>query len=122
MVVEDHWGVTAQVTTGGLTELNYDALDLGIGVQHLGAVFASEARLPEATERQRAGTLLAGAIDPYCADVDSVSGLMSGGEIRRPHRSGETVDRVVGETDHVIEIVEGHQHSYGTKDLFPSDC
>src|SRR5512133_3747003 len=96
--------------------LEVDVLDLGVGVERVGAELAAEARLLEAAERGRdphRGVV----VDREHAGVDRPRHAQGTGAVAGPDRAREAVDRVVCDPHRLLLAPEGDHAGDRPEDL-----
>src|SRR5918993_812328 len=93
-----------------------DVLYLGVIVESVRAELAPHARLLHPAKRCCDPDGGVGVYGQY-AGLDAAGGAHGSGDVLRPERAGETVDRVVGEANGVLFVLEGDHGHNGAEDL-----
>src|SRR5918993_907559 len=93
-----------------------DVLYLGVVIQGVRAELAPHARLLHPAKRCCDPDGGVGVYGQY-AGLDAAGGAHGSGDVLRPERAGETVDRVVGEANGVLFVLEGDHGHNGAEDL-----
>src|SRR5882757_5065877 len=95
-------------------------LGLLVVVQHHLVVLAADTGLLVAAER-RVGGVGVVAVRPDAARLDGAARAVGGVDVPRPHAGPEPVQRVVGDLDGVVEVVEGRDRDDRAEDLLLED-
>src|SRR5215217_1817676 len=93
-----------------------DVFYLGVVVQGVRAELAPHARLLHPAKRCCDPDGSVGVYGQY-AGLDAAGDAHGPGDVLRPERAGETVDRVVGEANGVLFVLEGDHGHDGAEDL-----
>src|SRR5262245_32856328 len=92
-------------------------LGLLVVVEHHLVVLAPDARLLVAAERRVRGIVVV-AVGPNAAGLDAAPHAEGAVTVAAPHTGAEAVQRVVGNFQRLVLILEGGHRQHGTEDLF----